>query len=274
MPENSGPARTADRQWRWGTLLLWGVVLLNLVAALVLPPWLDDDVRRRIAATHTLRVGLDPAYPPFENTVQGELVGYDVDLARALGEHLNLQVVFVPIAYDGLYDAVVSGQVDVVLSSYSYSPELCGRERCTRAYFQAGQVLVVRSGSSIQGPQDLAGRTVGVEWGGPGDVLVRPWEAAGRVGLRQVLMSPQEALAALAAGQVDAAVVDRISALTTGDPTLVILEPPVEDESFVAVVARRAVWLHRRLDWALGRLRDEGVLEALEECWVKEGLAP
>jgi ABC-type amino acid transport substrate-binding protein len=258
-----------DRTQRGLPLLLWALVALLLAAALVIPPWLDDDVRRRIAATGTLRVGLDPAYPPFENTVQGELAGYDVDLARALGQELDLEVLFVAMAYDGLYDALVSGQVDVILSSYPYSPELCGRERCTKAYFQAGQVLVVRAGSPIRGPQDLAGRSVAVEWGGPGDVLIRPWEEAGRIGRRQVFMSPQEALAALAAGQVDAAVVDRISALTFGDPTLLALEPPVQDESFVAVVARRAVWLQRRLDWALGRLREEGVLASLEERWVK-----
>jgi polar amino acid transport system substrate-binding protein len=245
------------------------LVLFLLLAALLLPPWLDDDVRRRIAATRTLRVGLDPAYPPFENTVEGELVGYDVDLARALGAELDLEVVFVPIAYDGLYDALISGQIDVIISSYPYSQELCGRERCTQPYFQAGQVLVVRAGSPIRGPDDLAGRAVAVEWGGPGDVLVRPWEASGRVGRRVTLMSPQEALAAVAAGQVDAAVVDRISALTFDDPALVVLEPPVEDESFVAVVAARAVWLQRRLDWALDRLRVEGVLGALEEYWVQ-----
>ena len=263
------PSGQANRRRPRVTLLLWGMVVLNLVAALALPPWLDDDVRRRIAATHTLRIGLDPAYPPFENTVAGQLVGYDVDLAQALGAQLNLQVVLVPMAYDGLYDALAGGQIDVILSSYPYSPELCQRERCTVPYFQAGQVLVVRAGGSIHGSQDLAGRAVGVEWGGPGDVLVRPWEESGRVGRRQALMSPQEALAALAAGQVDAAVVDRISALTFGDPALVILDPPLQDESFVAVVASRAVWLHRRLDWALDRLRADGVLAELEERWVR-----
>lgn len=252
-------------------IFFWALVLLLLLAALVLPPWLDDDVRRRIAATGTLRVGLDPAYPPFENTVQGELAGYDVDLARALGARLGLEVVFVPMAYDGLYDALISGQVDVILSSYPYSAELCGRERCTRPYFQAGQVLVVRAGSPIGGPADLAGRTVGVEWGGPGDVLVRPWAASGQIGRRAAFMGPQECLDALAAGEVDAVVVDRISALTAGGPALVVLEPPLHDEAFVAVVAARAAWLHRRLDRALGRLQAEGLLEELEARWVGEG---
>lgn len=250
-------------------LLLGAILVLNILGALLIPPWLDDDIRRRIAASGTVRVGMDPAYPPFENDVQGELVGYDVDLARELGQEMGLQVVFVPMGYDGLYDALVSGQIDVILSSYPYSPELCQRERCTRPYFQAGQVLVVRAGSAITGPGDLTGRPVGVEWGGPGDALARPWEQAGRIGARVLFDSPQEALAALAAGQVDAVVVDRISAITSagGQGELAVLDPPVQDESFVAVVASRSVWLHHHLQQALRRLERAGVLATLEARW-------
>ncbi|MGB9723370.1 MAG: substrate-binding periplasmic protein [Chloroflexia bacterium] len=252
----------------WPDLLLFFLVWVLLWAAGFFPPWLDDEVRRRIEATRTVRVGLDPAYPPFENEVEGQLVGYDVDLARALGQRLNLQVEFVPLGYDSLYDALLSGRIDVILSSYPYSPELCCRERCTQPYFQAGQMLVVRAGSPIAGPQDLAGRSVGVEWGGPGDGLVRRWERAGQVGTRQTFMSPQEALEALVAGRVDAVVVDRLSALTfAGREKVAILEPPLQEEAFVAVVARRSVWLHRRLEQALYGLEREGFLSELEERW-------
>ncbi len=251
-------------------LLLSFLLLIFLWAAWLLPPWLDDEARRRIEATRTLRVGLDPAYPPFENEVEGQLVGYDVDLARALGERLRLRVEFVPMGYDSLYDALISGQIDVILSSYPYSPELCRRERCTRPYFQAGQMLMVRAGSPIAGPHDLAGRSVGAEWGGPGDVLVRRWEQSGQIGVRRTFMSPQEALEALVAGQVDAVVVDRLSALTFVEREKVtILEPPLQEEAFVAVVAGRSVWLHHRLEQGLYWLEREGFLKELEERWCR-----
>ena len=73
------------------TILLL-LLALDLLAAGFLPPWWDDDTRRRIANSGALRVGLDPAYPPFENDVQGELIGYDVDLARELGQQMGLEI--------------------------------------------------------------------------------------------------------------------------------------------------------------------------------------
>ncbi len=165
----------------------------------------------------------------------------------------------------------MSGQIDLILSSYPYGPELCGRERCTQAYFQAGQVLVVSVGSPVAGPADLAGRAVAAELGSAGDALLRGWERDGRLGARVTFMGPQEALQALAAGQVDAVVVDRISALTFagGAGELAVLEPAVEDESFVGVMARRSIWLHGRLQWALDRLARQGTLDELEDRWCR-----
>ncbi len=257
-----------NRPIHWILLIL---IILNVIAAVLVPSWYDDVAHRRIARSGELRVGLDPAYPPFENEKDGELVGYDVELARRLADDLGLKLTLVPTGYDGLYDALVSGQVDVILSSYPYSPELCRHERCTRPYFQAGQMLVVRSGSDITGAKDLVGRTVAVELGGMGDALARDWEASGKIGARVPLDSPQDALTALASGQADAAIVDRISALTfTGGDGLTILEPALQDESFVAVVARSSAWLQRQLDGALGRLEQEGELKVLEERWVRQ----
>lgn len=263
-----------DRPVPWLHLVLWLLVLLLLLAAWLVPPYVDDDARRRILASGTLRVGLDPAYPPFEYTDgEGRLVGYDVDLARALARELGLEVVLVPTAYDSLYDALLSGQIDVILSSYPYSPELCRRERCTRPYFQAGLVLIVRAGGTVAGPADLAGRIVGVEWGGPGEVWARLGEQAGRIGSHVVLMDPEETLQALLAGRVDGAVVDRVSALlfAASHEGLVILEPAVEDESFVAVVAAQSLWLHGQLERALERLERNGALRALESHWCGHG---
>ena len=55
---------------------------------------------------------MDASYPPFEVVdEQGSYRGLDVDLAQALASRWGVEVAFVNIAFDGLYDALLARQV-------------------------------------------------------------------------------------------------------------------------------------------------------------------
>ena len=63
-------------------------------------------------------------YPPFENLVDGEYVGLDMDLGRAIAEELDLECVYTNIDFDGIVPAIVAGgQADAGLSGISITPE-------------------------------------------------------------------------------------------------------------------------------------------------------
>ena len=79
-----------------------------------------------IQQTGMLRVGMDASYPPFEeiDETTGELRGYDVELAREIGRRLGLEVQFVNIGFDGLYDALITKKVDAVISALPSLPSI------------------------------------------------------------------------------------------------------------------------------------------------------
>ena len=88
---------------RW--LILAGVLALAALAGIVFliarPGDDGDDVWEQVEETGVLRVGMDASYPPFESVnEQNEIVGFDVDLANAIGRELGLEMVFVNMAYD------------------------------------------------------------------------------------------------------------------------------------------------------------------------------
>ena len=70
-----------------------------------------------------MRVGIDPTYPPFALADDAGLRGIDVDFAQALAEELGLEAQFTYFGYDGLYDALTTGQVDVLISALVILPE-------------------------------------------------------------------------------------------------------------------------------------------------------
>ena len=124
----------------------------------------QDPFLRRVQEAGVLRVGLDPSWPPFESVDErGEVVGLDVDLARAIGYRLGVEVALVPSGWEGLYGALFAGQFDAIISALPYDPWRTREAAYSISYFNAGPVIV--TGGAIERPGDLAGRTVHVEYG-------------------------------------------------------------------------------------------------------------
>ncbi len=223
-----------------------------------------DAAWERVAARGVLRIGTDPTYPPFESVVGGRYVGYDIALGQALAADLGVRVEWVPLALDGQYDALLAGQVDVLLSALPLIPERRQEVRYSQPYFQAGPLLVVRAGEgTIAGPADLAGRRVAVELGSDGDMAARRLQRTTVPGLQLAATyhSAADALAALAAGQADAAVADPLALAAAPErAALRALVPPLADTPYVAVVKVSSPRLAAAIEATIATARASGAL--------------
>lgn len=234
-----------------------------------------DRAWQRIQADGRIRVGIDPSYPPFEqlNEETGDLAGYDVDLAREIGRRLTLGVDFVLVGFDSLYDAVQTGKVDVVISGMPYDPNWTEDVDFGMWYFNAGQFLVVRQDeSAISSVRDLIHRNLGVELGTTGDLEARRLQKQ----VDDIHLSPYPtstaALSALESGEIDAALVDAISAylfIAQGGHVR-MLDDAVLDESYAAVTARKSRQLRAAIDAAILEIKTDGYLDALRDKWLLE----
>ena len=70
-----------------------------------------------------LVVGISPDYPPYESIVDGEMVGFDIDMATELGKILGVEIVYEQMDFTNIVDAVNLGQVDVGIAGFTYNPE-------------------------------------------------------------------------------------------------------------------------------------------------------
>ncbi len=260
----------------WPALV--GVIAVALLAAglwlllRVLPP-AEDPTWERILETGVFRVCTDPSWPPFEFVDEGTgaVRGFDVDLARLLAARLapGGRVQIVSVGFDGLYDALLAGRCDAVLSALPYEPLRTRDVAYSVAYFNAGLVLVVREGTDeITTPGDLAGRAVGVEWGFVPEGDSRQRLFLQNLGLRRYT-TPLDALCALQAGEVEAALVDRITALAylRDCHGLRIVGQPITDVNYVIPLRPDSFRLLEEVNRALLEMRRDGTLERLQETW-------
>jgi polar amino acid transport system substrate-binding protein len=225
----------------------------------------------RIEQTGVLRVGLDPTYPPFEVVDDSGLRGLDVDLAQAIAADLGLRTEFVYFGYDGLYDALATEQVDVLISALAIAPERTRDFAYSEPYFNAGEILIVaQSETEIAGMADLNGRILAVELGALGHVEANTW--ANRLANLTVLPfgSAEEAVTAVAEGQADAALIDAVSGRLAlqEHPDLQRLPDPVTVEPFALVVRIDDELLLENLNQSLNNLNESGQLQRIIENWL------
>jgi len=232
-----------------------------------------SDALTRIQQTQVLRVAMDPSLAPFEFVdSSGQPTGFDVDLATQIGARLNVKVQIVATSYDGLYDALTADRADIIISALYPDPSRSQTFAFSPPYLQAGEMLIVRQDSTIQGITDLAGREVMVVYGTEAHMiaqnwlqtldpppLLRPGDAAGTI------------LGVLAANYGDAVLVDNISAQAhiRNLEGLRIVGSPVNDNPYVIAARAQDKDLIQIIGNIINEMHTDGTLDALLDRWLQ-----
>ena len=217
-----------------------------------------------------LRVAVDFGYYPFSGVENGQPIGYDIDLARAVGQKLGLAIQFVPSNLDSIYDDLANHKADMAASALPYAPEQGWRASFSTFYFNAGQVLVVPEDSPIASQDQLGGHTLGAPLGSDADTYARKLAATDTsIALRSDYDTPAAVLAELRSRKIDAAIVDNASALSDlgHHPGLKTVGPALTLEPYVLAVPIEAYQLHDAINQALENLRREGFFEQVGKKW-------
>ncbi len=165
------------------------------------------------AISKNIRVGTDPTYAPFESkNAQGELVGFDIDLAKELCKRIEANCTFVENPLDALIPSLKAKKIDVIMSSLSITEKRQQEIAFTDKLYAADSRLVVAKGSAIEPTlAALKGKRVGVLQG-------TTQETYGNVhwapkGVEIVSYQGQDSIYAdLTAGRIDAAFQDEVAA--------------------------------------------------------------
>ena len=223
--------------------------------------------------TRVLRVGMDASLPPFEAVSEdGSLVGLDVDLAREVSRRLGLEPQFVAnLPYDGLYDALTAQRVDVVFSALVINPARTADFSYSAPYFDAGEVLVIRTGAhEIRSVADLNGCRLAVVLGSQGDLEARRWSRRMENLSVSQHQTPEGVLQVVEGGLADIALVDHVSALqaTGAGYNLAISGEPVVSVPYAAAVLTESRHLLRAINDALRAMEDDGTTDKLVARWI------
>ncbi|NDR52874.1 glutamate ABC transporter substrate-binding protein [Actinomyces sp. 565] len=161
---------------------------------------------------HTIRIGIKFDQPGMGLKDGARYTGFDVEMGRAIAGKLGYtedEITWIEAVSAQRETMLQNGQVDMVIGTYSITD--ARREKITFAgpYFIAGQDLLVRTGSDINGPDDMVGHILCSVEGSTSAQTIRDNYSSGSVQLFPV-RSYSQCVEFLAAGTVDAVTTDNI----------------------------------------------------------------
>ena len=244
-------------------LLLAGIVLTACGSS-------TTNGENPIKASGVLRVGPEGVYSPFSyhDPATGQLIGYDVDVARAVADKLGVKVEFVETPWDSIFAALEANRFDVVANEVTINAERKQKYDLSEPYSVGEGVIVTRAeDNSVKTLADLKGKVAA-------ENATSNWsEVARKAGARvEAVEGFTQAIKLLNQGRVDVVINDSIAVYAylaeTGDKTVKIAGN-VGEKSEQGFAARKNSGLLPDLNKALDELRADGTLAEISQKYLK-----
>ncbi len=217
-------------------------------------------------AQDRLRIATEGAYPPFNSmTANGELVGFDVDIAKALCAEMKRECDIIAQDWDGIIPGLMNNKYDAVVASMSITQERLEMIDFTDPYYSNFLSIVGHASSGLT-LADLDTITVGAQRSTIGATWVE--DRFGRRGKVRLYDSTPSGFFDLEAGRIDAFICDFALALEylKDQPNLGYIEKRLDFDDKVGIGLRKDEGdLKAAFNQALKAIRENGTYEAIND---------
>lgn len=136
-------------------------LLLALGLVALSTPVFAQTALEQVTQAGALRIGTEGTYPPFTfHDANGELVGFDVEIGRAIAAQLGVTADFVEGPWDGLIAGIDANRYDVVINQVGINADRQAKYDFSEPYIASKAVLVVRGDNAdITSFEALAGKS-------------------------------------------------------------------------------------------------------------------
>lgn len=216
---------------------------------------------------NTLIMATNAEFPPYEYYEGEEIVGIDAEFAAAIAEKLGMELKIEDMAFDSIIPAVQSGKADFGAAGMTVTEDRMKEVDFSDTYYTGRQVIIVAEGNTeITGPDDLAGKKIGVQQGTTGDIY-----ATDDYGDENIERYNKgfEAVQALQQGKIDAVIIDDQPAQTfvEANEGLVILETEYVEEEY-ALCFKKDSELVEKVNEAIAELKKDGTFDKIIDKYI------
>jgi len=250
------------------------LVMAVLMMALMFAGCGNKDTSSDADKKETIVVGYTIYEPMNYEDENGNLIGYDTDLAKAVFSNLGYEVLFKEIVWDDRYTNLNSGDIDCIWNGFTAnSSDADGVSRADKVdfsynYMENRQVVVVKKDSGIAAAADLKGKLGAAESGSAGESYAKNFEATIKGFIKQT-----DCLFEVKSGTADFAVLDAQLANSycgKGDyENLMVVEALTSDVEYYAIGFKKGSELTAKVNAELEKLTADGTIDTLAKKYPK-----
>ena len=233
-----------------------------------------SDVSFTTVEEGKLHMSTNAQFPPYEMTTDdGGFEGIDVEIAEAIAEKLDLELVVDDMAFNAALTAAQTGQSDMVMAGVTVNEDRLEVMDFSDTYATGVQVVIVKEDSPIQTIDDLAdAEMIGCQADTTGYIYCSYPPEEGGYGEDHVTAYDNGALAVMALinGQVDAVVIDNAPAqeFVKANEGLKILDTEFAVEDYAIGFAKGNTALKDAVNAALKELIDDGTVQSIIDKYI------
>lgn len=227
------------------------------------------------------RVGLDPGYMPFEmRDKKGQLIGFDIDLAKDMAKSMGVKLEIVSTAWDGIIPALLTDKFDLIMGGMTVTQARNLRVNFASPYIVVGQTIIINKklADKVKSYKDLnnAEYTVSAKIGTTGAIAIKKYMPKAKSRLYD---TESEAMTEVLNGRVDAFVYDlppNAVFASEHQNTIVHLEKPFTFEPLAFAVRRGDYDFVNWINNYLQQIKGDGTYQKMyhkwfeSDNWVKE----
>ncbi|ETI68354.1 amino acid ABC transporter substrate-binding protein [Neobacillus vireti] len=222
----------------------------------------------------TLIIGIDDKFAPlgFRDDANN-IVGFDIDYAKAAAEKMGMKVKFQPINWKTKESELSSGRIDLIWNGYTITDERKKKVLFTKPYLKNAQVVVTLADSKVSKLADLEGKRVGLQ------SLSSASDALDANPIKSKIKDVTEfsdnvmALNDLKSGRLDAVVIDEVVIdyyMTKEQGTFKVLNESLAPEEYGVGVKKGNEELLNKLQKALDKMNEDGTAAEISNKWFGE----
>jgi polar amino acid transport system substrate-binding protein len=213
--------------------------------------------------------GTSADYPPFEFYKDGNLSGFDIDLANAVAKKLGKTAKFEDAQFSSIFAGLGSGTIDVGIASLNPTAERQKNYDFSIVYYRSVMALVHKRNDVKLNTDDMANVKVACQLGSTQESWMRQNRRQANI---MLIDNVVQAVELIKAGRVDGVLVDGAIASTLCSENSVLVFTVVadlsdSDEGGSAMVVKKGSSLKKQLDDAIRELDESGELLAIKKKW-------